>query len=311
MVDSDQDLLERCLLIRRAEERIIEVYDSDLVQSPVHLSIGQEAAAVGICAPLTHSDLLFSTYRSHAYFLAKGGSLHEFFAELMGRATGCCGGKGGSMHLADPSVGFMGTSAIVASSLANAAGAAWGKKLNGSTDVVVAVVGDGATEEGVYHEVLNITSLYKLPLIVVVENNGWAVHSSIGDRQAFDMERHAESYGLTTYQLQPAREPYEVSEHFSKIVDATRHDRQPRWVHIEVFRVKEHVGPGEDFFAGYRSERDCEAWLADEWSARAWVNRDVMEERVARGISEAFMRASADPFPERSSLLQDVIGRRP
>lgn len=308
MADREQDLLERCLLIRRAEEKIVSVYDSDLIQSPVHLSIGQEAAAVGICASLTQADLLFSTYRSHAYFLAKGGSLHEFFAELMGRETGCCGGKGGSMHLADPSVGFMGTSAIVASSLANAAGAAWGKKLDSQDDIVVAVVGDGATEEGVYHEVLNIISLYELPLVVVVEDNGWAVHSSVSARQSFDMEEHAKSFGLATYQLGAARRPQEVAKRFSKIVDATRRDRKPRWVRVEVFRVKEHVGPGDDYSAGYRSASECEAWLDSEWSTSEWVGRDSMEARISDEITEAFLLASSDPFPDRSALVRDVIG---
>lgn len=308
MADSNRDLLESCLLIRRAEEKIVDVYPSDLIQSPVHLSIGQEAAAVGVCAALSSADLLFATYRSHAYFLAKGGSLHSFFAELMGRATGCCGGKGGSMHLADPSVGFMGTSAIVASSLANAAGAAWGKKLDGTSDVVVAVLGDGAAEEGVYHEVLNIAALHELPLIVVVEDNGWAVHTSVSTRQAFGMEDHAKSYGLPTYRLGSALDPNDVAEQFSRIVDATRHDRKPRWVHVDVFRVKEHVGPGDDFFAGYRQQSECDSWLSREWSSRAWKGRDEAEKRVSSEVSEAFSRASHDPFPNADALFQDVIG---
>lgn len=286
----------------------MDVYASDLIQSPVHLSIGQEAAAVGLCAALSPTDLLFATYRSHAYFLAKGGSLRSFFAELMGRATGCCGGKGGSMHLADPSVGFMGTSAIVASSLANAAGAAWGKKIDGTSDVVVAVLGDGAAEEGVYHEVLNIAALYELPLIVVVEDNGWAVHSSLSARQAFGMEDHAKSYGLPTYRLGSALDPNDVAKQFSRIVAATRYDRKPRWVHVDVFRVKEHVGPGNDFSAGYRREGECDAWLSREWSSSVWEGRDEAEKRVARQVSEAFSRASQDPFPSADSLLQDVIG---
>ncbi len=302
------ELLEQCLFIRRAEEKIVEVYASDLIQSPVHLSIGQEAAAVGLCAALRTTDPLFSTYRSHAYFLAKGGSLREFFAELMGRATGCCGGKGGSMHLADPSVGFMGTSAIVASSLSNAAGVAWAKKVDSVDDVVVAVIGDGALEEGVYHEVLNFAALHTLPLILVVEDNGWAVHSSVGARQAFRMEDHARAYGVETYSLGPALDPRVIKERFANIVKATRKDRAPRWVHLDVFRVKEHVGPGDDFDAGYRTEHDCQRWLADEWSSFEWPGRQVAEERVAAEIAEGFTCAASDPFPDYSSLFMDVVG---
>ena len=302
------ELLEQCLLVRKAEEKIIEVYASDLIQSPVHLSIGQEAAAVGLCAALRITDPLFSTYRSHAYFLAKGGSLHEFFAELMGRATGCCGGKGGSMHLADPRVGFMGTSAIVASSLSNAAGVAWAKKVDSEDDVVVAVIGDGALEEGVYHEVLNFASLHNLPLILVVEDNGWAVHSSVGARQAFRMEEHARAYGVETYRLGRALDPRVIREQFSNIVEATRRDRAPRWVHLDVFRVKEHVGPGDDFLSGYRSKDDCGRWLDEEWSSFEWPGRGMAEDRVSAEIAESFARAASDPFPDHSSLFVDVVG---
>ena len=308
MGDNGSELLEQCLLIRRAEEKIVDVYGSDLIQSPVHLSIGQEAAAVGLCAALRTTDPLFSTYRSHAYFLAKGGSLHEFFAELMGRATGCCGGKGGSMHLAAPSVGFMGTSAIVASSLSNAVGVAWAKKADSVDDVVVAVIGDGALEEGVYHEVLNFASLHNLPVILVVEDNGWAVHSSVGARQAFRMEEHARAYGVETYRLGRALDPRVIKQQFASIVEATRKDRAPRWVHLDVFRVKEHVGPGDDFHAGYRNEADCQRWLADEWSSFEWSGRQVAEERVAAEIAESFTRAANDPFPDHSSLFVDVVG---
>ena len=210
--------------------------------------------------------------------------------------------------MADPKVGFMGTSAIVASSLANAAGAAWGMKLDGATDVVIAVVGDGALEEGVYHEVLNIISLYQLPLIIVVEDNGWAVHSSLAERQAFEMENHARSYGLDTYHLGVAHEPGAIARAFGEIVESTRKDGRPRWVHINVFRVKEHVGPGDDFSAGYRPESTCEAWLREEWSGRSWPGRKSMEDRVASNIEEAFLRAATDPFPDPSALFDDVIG---
>ena len=173
---SNEELLIEAVKIRRIEERIIEIYPTDLIQSPLHLSIGQEALAVGVCANLTQDDQIFTTYRSHAYYLAKGGNVNRFFAELMGRSTGCCQGKGGSMHLADSSVNFMGTSAIVASTLPHAVGAAYANKLKGNSNLVVCISGDGASDAGIYHESINFAALHKLPIIFVIEDNGLAVH---------------------------------------------------------------------------------------------------------------------------------------
>ena len=170
-------LFYQALRIRLVEERIIELYPTDKIQSPVHLSIGQEAVAVGVCRSLRTTDLLFSSYRSHAFYLAKGGDLRTMFAELFGRVTGCCGGKAGSMHLAAPEVGFMGASAVVASTIPHAVGAALAaQRLKRTDQVIVVAFGDGATEEGVYHESLNFAGLHKLPLVLLCENNGLAVH---------------------------------------------------------------------------------------------------------------------------------------
>ena len=144
-------LFRTALLIRLVEERIIELYPSDKIQSPVHLSIGQEAVAVGVCDGLRPDDLVFATYRSHGFYIAKGGGLDAMFAELYGRKGGVSGGKAGSMHLTAPEVGLMGSSAVVASTIPHAVGAGLSFKRRGSTRIAVAVFGDGATEEGVYH----------------------------------------------------------------------------------------------------------------------------------------------------------------
>lgn len=135
------------LKIRLVEEKIIELYPSDKIQSPVHLSIGQEAVAAGICHPLQLKDLLFCSYRSHAFFIAKGGNLRSMFAELYGKVTGCNQGKAGSMHLAEPSIGLMGSSAVVASTISHAVGAAMAAKILNKEQVILSVFGDGATDE--------------------------------------------------------------------------------------------------------------------------------------------------------------------
>src|SRR5215469_12682757 len=179
-------LFRECLRIRLVEEKIIELYPSDRIQSPVHLSIGQEAVAVGTCETLRPTDLLFATYRSHAFYLAKGGDLNRMFAELYGRIDGLAKGKAGSMHLAAPDVGMMGSSAVVATNLPHAAGAALAARNRRTDQVIVCAFGDGATEEGVYHETLNFVALMQLPVVLLCENNGLAVHASQKERQSYD-----------------------------------------------------------------------------------------------------------------------------
>ncbi len=170
--------------IRRVEEEIVRVYPSDCIKSPVHLSIGQEAVSVGVCAALKPSDVVFGTYRGHALYLAKGGNLAALVAELFGKATGCSRGKGGSMHLIDTDAGVMGTSAVVGSTIPNAVGFAYAHKVRHSEGVIVSFFGDGATEEGVFAESLNFAALKRLPILFVCENNQYAIHTHQSRRQA-------------------------------------------------------------------------------------------------------------------------------
>ena len=203
MIHSDhyEKFFYSALRIRLVEERIMELYPSDKIQSPVHLSIGQESVAVGICHSLLPSDLLYSTYRSHAFYLAKGGDVRKLFAELYGKVTGCCQGKGGSMHLAAPDVGFMGTSAVVASAIPHAVGSALATKYLKKNQVNVVVFGDGAMDQGVYHESLNFAALHQLPVVFIFENNGLAVHSPLESRHAFSTLDHVKSYGIPTVNI--------------------------------------------------------------------------------------------------------------
>jgi pyruvate dehydrogenase E1 component alpha subunit len=195
-------LFRTALLIRLVEERIIDLYPSDKIQSPVHLSIGQEAVAVGVCDGLQPDDLVFATYRSHGFYVAKGGSLDAMFAELYGRKGGVSGGKAGSMHLAAPEVGLMGSSAVVASTIPHAVGAALSFKRRGASQIAVAVFGDGATEEGVYHESLNFAALMKVPVLFVCEDNGLAVHSHRPVRQSYRLAEHAATFGIAGRRLE-------------------------------------------------------------------------------------------------------------
>ena len=297
----------KALRIRRVEEKIIELYPSDKIQSPVHLSIGQEAVAVGVCEPLRSTDLLFGSYRSHAFYLAKGGDLKQFFAELYGKVTGCCRGKGGSMHMAAPEVGFMGTSAVVASTISHAVGAALAAKQLGKDQLSVAVFGDGATDEGVYHESLNFASLKKVPVIFVCENNGLAVHSFTQARQAYRILDHARVYGLAVTAIPDGHDFLKVHEAFSSVVDEVRRTGHPHFVEIETFRYKEHVGPGDDFEAGYRSRDEFQRWKTRDPLV---VRRDLVEKyelQVRAEIDAAVVFAEESPWPGREELLKDVI----
>src|SRR5579859_5312654 len=179
-------LLRSLLLIRRAEERIAQEYPTDRIKSPVHLSIGQEAVAVGVCDVLNADDLVAMSYRGHAAYLAKGGSLRAMIAELYGKATGCAHGKGGSMHLVAPEVGVLGTVPLVAATIPIGVGAALASKLRGERRVSVPFFGVGATEEGHFHESLNLAANFRLPVVFVCENNLYSSHMHINERRAED-----------------------------------------------------------------------------------------------------------------------------
>ena len=300
------NLVERAFFIRRIEEKIIEIYPTDLVQSPLHLSIGQESLAVGVCSNLSKEDQLFTTYRSHAYYLAKGGNLKAFMAELMGRKTGCCHGKGGSMHLADSSVNFMGTSAIVASTLPHAVGAAYANLIHNKSNIVVCVIGDGAADAGVYHESLNFASLHNLPIVFVIEDNDLAVHTTKKERQSFDLEKHAEAYGFLTYSLNDTQDPDAVSKFMQSIYLEVKTKKKAAWVKLKAFRYKEHVGISEDFEAGYRSKNDYLAWSAKDPLITKKFEIETIS-KINLEIDQAIEFAKNSPFPELADLYTDVI----
>ena len=302
-----EELFYQALRIRLVEERIIELYPSDVIQSPVHLSIGQEAVAVGVCRSLTLNDLLFCTYRSHAFYLAKGGSLNEMFAELYGKVTGCGKGKAGSMHLAAPEVGLMGASAVVASTIPHAVGAALAAKRLNKDQVVVGVFGDGATEEGVYHESLNFASLHHLPVIFLCENNGLAVHSFQKARQNFDILEHAQSYGFRSYHIPEGYDWMKVAETMSEVITQVHNTQEPAFVEIQTFRYKEHVGPGEDFSCGYRNLEELQNWKQQDPLEQFPALVEAFQPMILQEIDDAVYFAEGSPFPSIEELLCDVV----
>lgn len=299
-------LFKQALLIRLVEEKIIELYPTDKIQSPVHMSIGQEAVAVGSCAALKKEDLVFATYRSHAFYLAKGGDIQKMFAELYGRVRGGCKGKAGSMHLAAPEVGFMGASAVVASSVPHAAGAALAAKMRKTGQVVLSVFGDGATEEGVCHETLNFASLHKLPVVFLCEDNGLAVHSFKSARQSYDLEKMPETYGIRTTVIENAMDFVNVQAVTQEVVDSVRAGDGPRFILAKTYRYKEHVGPGDDFEAGYRCKSEYDKWSALDPLIQDKETYDAVKSELDAEIAKAVQFAEDSPWPGRDELLTDV-----
>ena len=303
-----KELLYSSLRIRMVEEKIIELYPTDQIQSPVHLSIGQEAVAVGVCAQLLPTDWVFINYRGHAFYLAKGGPLPQFFAELMGRSGGLSKGKAGSMHLADPEHGVIGASAVVASTISHAVGAALASKIKGEENrVFVANFGDGAMEQGVFYESLNFASLHQVPILFLCEDNGLAVHTSINERQAFNLEKLLESFQIPYLELEEGYDPEKVQEVAKQAIDIVRNQQVPVFLKIKTVRYREHVGPGEDFQAGYRSEELIKIWKSKDPLLKASIEIDDFRNQIAAEIDEALRFAYSSPLPTISDLLTDVI----
>jgi TPP-dependent pyruvate/acetoin dehydrogenase alpha subunit len=295
------------LRIRMVEEKIIELYPSDLIQSPVHLSIGQEAVAVGLCENLSPNDWVFINYRGHAFYLSKGGNLSGFFAELMGRKTGISGGKAGSMHLAAPEVGIIGASAVVASTISHAVGAALAAKIQGIDRVCVANFGDGALEEGVFYESLNFAALHQVPILFLCEDNDLAIHSPKQERQAFNLEKLINAFSIPYVKIEEGYDFEKIAKTSSFVINNIKKNKSPAFLHIKTARYYEHVGPGLDFAFGYRSEDQIQAWkkLDPIDSDIKLINK--FSGRIKNEIDYAVDFAINSPYPSAGDLDKDVL----
>ena len=305
------DVYRLLYLIRRVEERVAEIYPSDRIRSPVHLSIGQEAVSVGVCLPLRPDDVVFGTYRGHGTYLAKGGDLNAMMAELYGKATGCARGKGGSMHLADPDHGVMGTSAVVGTGIANAVGYAYATRLQGEGRVVTAVFGDGAVEEGVFSESVNFAALHRLPIVFVCEHNQYAIHSHVRARQATDdLVERVRTFAVDAHRV-PRNDVLLMLDAMTAAVEKARRGDGPVFLEFDTYRWREHVGPGEDYDLGYRSREELEPWVADDQVPRLAAmleegQKQRIEADIERCIDAAVEFAEASPFPDPAELLTNV-----
>lgn len=302
-----ENLFYQALRIRLVEEKIIELYPFDKIQSPVHLSIGQESVAVTLCSQLKKDDWLFINYRGHAFYLAKNGPMPELFAELFGKRTGLSQGKAGSMHLADPEHGLMGSSAVVGSTISHAVGAALASKIKGEKRVFVAVFGDGATEQGVYHESLNFAALHKLPILFLCENNGLAVHTSLSERQSYNILSHGRSYGIESMLMEESYNFLALHDFFASAINKVKELCLPLLVEVKTCRYKEHVGPLDDFDAGYRSIEEVKTWQLKDPLINDKPLLDKFIPYIQKEIDMAVSFAENSPFPAADDLLTDIF----
>ena len=248
-------------LIRSVELLISEKYGTQIFRCPVHLSIGQEAIAVGVSINLQLEDKVVSTHRSHAHYIAKGGDLFSMLSELIGSPLGCCKGRGGSMHIFDKSVGFMASVPIVGSSLPIAVGIALAEKQLNSENIVVAYVGDAALETGAFYESLNLAALKNLPILIVLEDNGYSTYSNKEVRWPDNKNVRVTIEGMgINYYSGSGDDVDEIKTQISEVTDNVRSNK-PSLVHLDTFRRYEHCGPSLDDNLGYRKSEEITSYI--------------------------------------------------
>jgi TPP-dependent pyruvate/acetoin dehydrogenase alpha subunit len=307
------------LRIRRVEEAVADHYGEKQMKCPVHLSIGQEAVPVGICAQLSVQDRVYSTHRCHAHYLAKGGGIREMIAELHGKVTGCCKGKGGSMHLVDYKSGMMGSSALVGGTIPLAVGSALTFAFEKKPLVSVAFFGDGATEEGIFYESMNFAALKKLPVIFAVENNLYATYSHQKSRQAGPIFKRGEMFSIPSQEID-GNDVQRVYESTQVAIQRARAGGGPTLLEFSTYRWRDHVGPAYDFEIGYRTKAEVENWMAYcpiENLKTALLNEkqatladlEEYEYTLKQEIDSAFTFAKESAFPNPSEIYTEIYAQ--
>ena len=291
--------LGRMHLIRRAEEQVADLVTSGEAGCPCHLAIGQEACAVGVAMAFRPGDRAFGAHRSHGHYLALGGDLGALFAEVLGRATGCSGGMGGSMHLVAQEHGLFGTVPIVSTTIPIAVGAALAAKLEGGSALAISFFGDGATEEGTFHEALNLAAAHRLPVIFACENNLFSSHLHISLRQPADsVARYAVAHRIP-YQVLDGNDVCAVSDAALRAAERARAGGGPTFLEMVTYRWRGHVGASEDTDVGVKRGEEL----------ALWKNRDpirrLREALIAAGMVTAAEAGALDEVAR--ALVRDAI----
>ncbi|MEK7140976.1 MAG: thiamine pyrophosphate-dependent dehydrogenase E1 component subunit alpha [Patescibacteria group bacterium] len=300
MKTTEKNLFSQMLRIRMVEEAIAAEYPKQEMRCPTHLCIGQEAIAVGVCAALTKEDVVFSTHRSHGHYLAKGGNLRAMIAELYGKATGCSGGLGGSMHLVDLNANFLGAAPIVASTIPVAVGVALSRVMLKKPGIAVAFFGDAAVEEGTAQEAFNFAVLKHLPVLFVCENNMYSTVTNILDRQPRrTISSLVRGHGMTV-QTVDGQDAGAVNSAAKRFAGFIRNGKGPGFLECLTYRFLEHCGPNEDGPA-LRPAAELVRWKKNDpvvHMARRFKAKDVdaMKEMIGKEIQDAFAFARKSPF---------------
>ncbi len=317
-------MLERMILVRRVEERLAEEFKAGSLPGGVHLYIGEEAIAVGVCAHLSDSDWIASTHRGHGHFLAKGGDPRSMMAEIWGKKTGICRGMGGSMHVADVSKGILGANGIVGGGISITTGAALAARLDGKGAVAVCFFGDGAAAQGVLMEAINVASLWKLPIVFVCENNGYSEFTPSSAVTAGIIAERAQPYGVPG-EIIDGNDLAEVWRTAGAAVARARRGEGPSFIEARTYRLRGHIEAEAAFLAGgsYRTPEEVEQWksrdpierfaqkLMDDKMLDA-AERQRIEDRVRALVNEAAAFAEAGELPDPAQIAELMFaGQRP
>lgn len=315
------DMYTDMVRIRVCEESLIEYILSGEIRCPVHLCSGQEAIAVGVCANLNRNDVVFGNHRSHGHYLAKGGDIIGMVSEIFCKENGCAKGRGGSMHLVAPTVGFMGSAPIVAGTISLAVGAALKMKINKEKNIAVAFFGDGAVGEGVVYESLNFASLYKLPVLFVCENNLYATHLPLNKcRVSSDIAPIAVPFNIPNYIID-GNNILEVYRLALDLVNWCRKGGGPAFLECKTYRLRGHVGPDDNIqglHTDIRPEEELEYWknrdpiilfrqylLKEQGLTKNEL--DMIIKRAKEEVERAITVAKQAPFPDKGGLEQNVL----
>jgi pyruvate dehydrogenase E1 component alpha subunit len=310
-------MLRKMVLIREFDELALKLRGEGKIYGTVHPYVGQEAIAVGVCANLTNADRVTSTHRGHGHCIAKGADIQRMMAELFGRVDGYCKGKGGSMHIADFSVGMLGANGIVAGGLPLATGAALAAQLDGKNNVAVCFFGDGAVAEGEFHEAMNISAVWKLPIVFVCENNQYAANNAVAvQHRNVDLAVHAASYGIPGVTVD-GNDVLAVHDASRSAIDRARRGEGPTLLECKTYRW---------YFHAMRAVRPPETRPADEitaWKARDPIARlsadliarrllsesdfEGLQRQVHADLQAAVTFADASPFPDPKDILVDMF----
>ncbi|OGG37522.1 hypothetical protein A2110_02980 [Candidatus Jorgensenbacteria bacterium GWA1_54_12] len=311
------ELYQKAYLIRSAERKICDNYPKDVMQSPMHMSMGEEGIVAGVCQALKKKDQVFGTYRSHGLYLAKTGETDDFFAEMYGKVSGIANGKAGSMFLSRPAAGLISVSAVVTTAIPVAVGAAYANKLKRNGKITAVFFGDGALEEGAFWESLNFACLKQVPILFVCEDNGFAIQTPLRARRGYASIIDIVSRFKSNVFQGETTNPEVIYGTALKAIAAVKKTRKPAFLRFKYYRYLEHVGVRDDFAVGYRPRNEFKKWekidpvkvMRKNLLRKGMTEKTVvgMEKAIEKKVERSVARAEKAPFPPRSDLYKDIF----